>query len=90
MRSKADTAAIIARLKELYPNAVCSLDYGKDYELLISVRLSAQCTDERVNQVTPALFSRFPTLEAFAEADIAEVEELVHSCGLGNSSANCS
>jgi endonuclease-3 len=73
--------AIIALLKQAYPGAVCSLDYGKDYELMISVRLSAQCTDERVNLVTPALFARYPTLEALAEADVADVEALVHSCG---------
>ena len=64
-----------------YPEASCSLDYDKAYELLFSVRLAAQCTDERVNQITPALFARFPTLEAFAEADVAEVEQYVHSCG---------
>lgn len=74
-------AAIIAALRERYPDALCALHYGKDYELMISVRLSAQCTDARVNQVTPALFARFPTLDAFAEADVAEVEEYVRSCG---------
>ena len=74
-------AAIIAALKEAYPDAVCALEYGKDYELMISVRLSAQCTDARVNLVTPALFARFPTLESFAEADVAEVEEYVRTCG---------
>ena len=63
------------------PEARYSLDYDKAYELLFSVRLAAQCTDERVNQITPALFARFPTLEAFAEADVAEVEQYVHSCG---------
>jgi endonuclease-3 len=72
---------IIDRLERLYPEASCSLDYGKDYELLFSVRLAAQCTDERVNRVTPALFERFPTLEAFARADVEEVEEYIHSCG---------
>ncbi len=81
MRTQEQVNEIVRRLLAEYPEAVCSLDYGKDYELLFSVRLSAQCTDERVNQVTPALFARFPTLEAFAEADVAEVEELVHSCG---------
>ena len=81
MRTQEQVNEIVWRLLAEYPEAVCSLDYGKDYELLFSVRLSAQCTDERVNQVTPALFARFPTLEAFAEADVAEVEELVHSCG---------
>ena len=68
-------------LKEAYPDPRCALEYEKDYELMIAVRLSAQCTDERVNMITPALFARFPTLESFAEADVAEVEELVHSCG---------
>ncbi len=72
---------LISALKEAYPDPVCALHYTRDYELMIAVRLSAQCTDERVNQVTPALFARFPSLEAFAQADIAEVEELVHSCG---------
>ena len=81
MRTQEQVHEIVRLLLAEYPEAVCSLDYGKDYELLFSVRLSAQCTDERVNQVTPALFARFPTLEAFAEADVAEVEELVHSCG---------
>ena len=72
---------LISALKEAYPDSVCALNYSRDYELMIAVRLSAQCTDARVNQVTPALFARFPSLEAFAEANIAEVEELVHSCG---------
>lgn len=72
---------IIAILKRRYPEAVCALHYERDYELMIAVRLSAQCTDARVNLVTPALFARFPTLDAFAEADIAEVERYVHSCG---------
>ena len=81
MRTQEQVNEIVRRLLAEYPEAVCSLDYRKDYELLFSVRLSAQCTDERVNQVTPALFARFPTLEAFAEANVAEVEELVHSCG---------
>ena len=72
---------IIAALKQRYPDALCALHYGKDYELMIAVRLSAQCTDARVNLVTPALFARFPTLDAFAGADVAEVETYVHSCG---------
>ena len=69
MRYKASTLRIIEKLKELYPEGLCSLQYQKDYELLFAVRLSAQCTDARVNLVTPALFTRFPTLEAFAAAD---------------------
>ena len=63
MRTQEQVNEIVRRLLEEYPEAVCSLDYGKDYELLFSVRLSAQCTDERVNMVTPALFARYPTLE---------------------------
>lgn len=81
MKSQSDVRAVVAELKDLYPDSLCSLDYDKDYELLFSVRLAAQCTDARVNQVTPALFARFPTLEALAEADVAEVEELIHSTG---------
>ncbi|MBU5434461.1 endonuclease III [Pseudoflavonifractor sp. MSJ-37] len=81
MRSHSDVLAIVEELKKLYPDAACSLDYRKDYELLFSTRLAAQCTDARVNLVTPALFSRFPTLEALASADVAEVEELIRSTG---------
>ena len=81
MRTPEQVHEIVEGLKAEYPLADCTLDYKKDYELLFSVRLAAQCTDERVNQITPALFARFPTLEAFAEADVAEVEEYVHSCG---------
>ena len=73
--------AIIEILKELYPDPQCALHYEKDYELMIAVRLSAQCTDARVNLVTPALFQEFPTLDSLAEADITRIEELVHSCG---------
>lgn len=73
--------AIIELLKKRYPSALCALHYDKDYELMIAVRLSAQCTDARVNLVTPALFAAYPTLEAMAGADIAHVEALVHSCG---------
>ncbi len=87
MKSKENTIAIIERLKGLYPDAVCSLDYRKDYELLISVRLSAQCTDARVNLVTPALFQRYPTLEAFAAADVDEVGQYIHSCGFWRAKA---
>ena len=72
---------IIDILKIRYPEAPCALHYSKDYELMIAVRLSAQCTDARVNLVTPALFEAYPTLEAMATADISHVEQLVHSCG---------
>ena len=73
--------SIIDILKQRYPEAPCALHYSKDYELMIAVRLSAQCTDARVNLVTPALFAAYPTLEAMASADIADVENYVHSCG---------
>ena len=79
MKEKA--LSIIEILKTLYPDPVCALHYSKDYELMIAVRLSAQCTDARVNLVTPALFAAYPTLEAMAQAPIEHVEELVHSCG---------
>ena len=72
---------ILSALKELYPDALCALHFDKDYELMIAVRLSAQCTDARVNLVTPALFAKYPTLEAFAAADVGDVEEMVRSCG---------
>ncbi len=81
MNDSARVNAIIDALKALYPDGICSLDYPKDYELLFSVRLAAQCTDERVNKVTPALFARFPTLVALAGADVAEVERYIHSTG---------
>ena len=81
MDKKERALAVIEALKEAYPDALCALHYKKDYELMIAVRLSAQCTDERVNLITPALFARFPTLEAFAQPDIAKVETMVHSCG---------
>ncbi len=87
MKSKASVTFIIEELKKLYPDAICSLNYEKDYELLFAVRLSAQCTDARVNLVTPALFERFPTLEAFAEASYDEVGEYVHSCGFWRTKA---
>lgn len=81
MEVSAKVTNIINALKALYPDALCALHYGKDYELMIAVRLSAQCTDARVNQITPALFAQYPTLQSFAEADIADVESLVRSCG---------
>ena len=81
MRTKQQVSEIVRLLEDAYPLADCTLDYKKDYELLFSVRLAAQCTDARVNEVTPALFERFPTLESFAEADTAEVEQYIHSCG---------
>lgn len=87
MRTPEQVQEIIACLEQAYPLAECSLDYEKDYELLFSVRLAAQCTDARVNMITPALFARFPTLKAFAEADVTEVETYIHSCGFFRSKA---
>ncbi len=81
MKNETAVWAIVNELKSLYPDSICSLNYPKPYELLFAVRLAAQCTDERVNKVTPALFARFPTLEALAEADVAEVETYIHSTG---------
>ncbi len=81
MKKREDVLSIIEELKNLYPDDICSLNYAKDYELLFAVRLAAQCTDERVNQITPALYKRFPTLESLAQADISEVEQYVHSTG---------
>ena len=82
MKTKKQAAQIVAILEEIYPDAECSLDYGKDYELLISTRLAAQCTDARVNLVTPTLFSTYPSIEALAEAEVADIEQIIKSCGL--------
>ncbi len=87
MRTPEQVNEIISRLEEEYPLAECSLEYDKAYELLFAVRLAAQCTDERVNMITPALYARFPTLQSFAEADVEEVERYVHSCGFFRSKA---
>jgi endonuclease-3 len=81
MRTQEQVDELIRALEEEYPLAACSLEYEKDYELLFSVRLAAQCTDERVNMITPALYARFPTLHSFAAADVEEVEKYIHSCG---------
>ena len=78
---KEKVRAIIDALNRRYPNALCALHYEKDYELMIAVRLSAQCTDARVNLITPALFAAYPTLEAMADANIRDVEGYIHSCG---------
>ena len=79
---------IIDLLNLRYPDALCALHYQKDYELMIAVRLSAQCTDARVNLVTPALFAAYPTLEAFAGAHVSDVEQYIHSCGFFRQKAN--
>jgi endonuclease-3 len=74
-------AAIIDILKDRYPQALCALHYQTDYQLMIAVRLSAQCTDARVNMVTPALFEAYPTLDDLANANISDIESYIHSCG---------
>ena len=74
-------AAVVEILEKKYPDALCSLTYQKDYELLISVRLSAQCTDARVNIVTQTLFEQYPTLESFANANLEQLEQAVRPCG---------
>ena len=81
MRTKDDVNEIIRLLAECYPEPICALEYRKDYELLFAARLAAQCTDARVNTVTPVLFGSYPTLEAIASADVAELEDIVHPCG---------
>ena len=88
MRTQEQIDHIIQALERAYPEANCTLDFRRDYELLFSVRLAAQCTDARVNQVTPALFARFPTLEAFAAAEPEDVEPYVRSCGFYRAKAH--
>ena len=81
MLSAERVSQIVAALEEEYPDALCSLQFVKDYELMIAVRLSAQCTDERVNKVTPALFAAYPTLESIAAAEPEDIEPYIRSCG---------
>ena len=75
-------------LKELYPDALCSLQHADPYHLLVAVRLSAQCTDARVNQITPALFEKYPDMAAMANADVTDVEKIIYSCGFYKSKAS--
>ena len=82
MVKKERAALAVERLEKLYPDAICSLVYEDAFQLLIATRLSAQCTDKRVNMVTPALFEEFPTAEKMANADLSRVEELIKTCGL--------
>lgn len=79
--NKKDIKNLIVTLNKTYPEAKCSLDFKTPFELVVAVMLSAQCTDERVNLVTPALFARCKTIEDFANIDIKELETLIHSCG---------
>ncbi|MDR0919315.1 MAG: endonuclease III [Oscillospiraceae bacterium] len=82
-----DILYICKTLEELYPDAKCSLDYKEDWQLIIAARLSAQCTDERVNKITPALFEHYRTLDDFANADIADLEQYIYSCGFYHTKA---
>lgn len=82
MRKKERALEAVKRLEELYPEAICSLNYTDAFQLLVATRLSAQCTDKRVNMVTPALFKEFPTAKEMATVDIGRVEELIKTCGL--------
>ncbi|MCQ2456483.1 MAG: endonuclease III, partial [Clostridia bacterium] len=88
MVSKKNTERIIAALEELYPDAVCSLEYeGDPWRLLVAARLSAQCTDERVNIVTKPLFERFPDVYSLAAGTVGEIEEIIRPCGLFHTKA---
>ena len=85
MEKAALALAAVERLKAAYPQTECTLDYDEAWKLLVSVRLAAQCTDARVNVVTQELFARYPSVKALAEADVRDIEAIVHPCGLGNS-----
>jgi endonuclease-3 len=87
MTKKQLALEVIERLKTEYPNATCTLDYDEAWKLLVSVRLAAQCTDARVNVVVQDLFAKYPSVEALAEADVSDIEKIVHPCGLGKSKA---
>ena len=81
MKKQNEVLEIIKILKEFYPDATCSLDFRNPFEMMISVMLAAQCTDERVNKTTPYLFEKFGTIESMANADVEEIEKIIHPCG---------
>ena len=87
MTKKELVLAVIQRLKNEYPDAHCTLDYKDAWQLLVSVRLAAQCTDARVDLTTPKLYAAFPSVEALAKADPSEIEAIIRPCGLGASKA---
>lgn len=87
MTKKQLALEVIERLKKEYPRSHCTLAYDKAWQLLVSVRLAAQCTDKRVDMITPLLYEKFPTVEALANAQVDEIEEIVRPCGLGPSKA---
>lgn len=81
MTKKERALAAVQALKQKFPDSICSLNADNPLQLIIATRLSAQCTDARVNLVTPALFAKYKTVEDFADADIADIEDIIHSCG---------
>lgn len=87
MTKKQRALEVIKRLKTEYPQTTCTLDYNEAWKLLVSVRLAAQCTDARVNIVVVDLFSRYPSIDVLADADVADIEAIVRPCGLGKSKA---
>ncbi len=87
MTKKEKVRIVIDRLAQAYPQSDCTLEYEEPWKLLVSVRLAAQCTDERVNRIVPGLYDRFPTVAALADADVTEIEAIVSPCGLGKSKA---
>ena len=87
MNKKQQALEIIKRLKQEYPDAGCTLSYSDAWKLLVSVRLAAQCTDARVNQIVPELFAKYPSVQALSEAPVEEVEAIIRPCGLGKSKA---
>ncbi|RKM55871.1 endonuclease III [Butyrivibrio sp. X503] len=87
MTKKKLAAEVIERLKKEYPEAKCTLAYDKAWQLLVSVRLAAQCTDARVDMITPLLYEKFPSIQALADAAVEDIEKIVRPCGLGNSKA---
>lgn len=86
-RKQALALEVIERLRNEYPGAKCTLDYDDAWKLLVSVRLAAQCTDARVNVVVEDLYAKYPDIESLAEADVDDIEAIVHPCGLGKSKA---
>ena len=87
MTKKQRALEVIERLKKEYPDAGCTLDYDQAWKLLVSVRLAAQCTDARVNVVVEGLYEKYPDVNALADADVDDIEEIVRPCGLGRSKA---
>ena len=84
MTKKEIALLAVESLKAEYPDAICSLDYESPFQLLVATRLAAQCTDARVNLITPALFAEFPDAESMAQADVERIKELIKSCGFFN------